>query len=84
MFGDEEDSGKLRLRTPALDVEHFGDPLSRLLKETDSMSEGCAEEQTRAYNLLKSDENEVCGSPHMSAYIHIYCTNNIYYSYNHI
>lgn len=61
MFGSEEDSGQLRLRTPARD-EETGDPLSHLLEQIDSLSDGSQEEQTRAYNLLKNEENVVSGS----------------------
>ncbi|XP_050733017.1 regulator of microtubule dynamics protein 1-like isoform X2 [Eriocheir sinensis] len=56
VFGSPEDSGQVRLRTPARD-EESGDPLSRLLEQTDSLTDGCQEEQRRAYNLLKNEEN---------------------------
>lgn len=65
MFGSQEDNGQLRQRTPARDEDHLEeDPLSHLLQQADSLSDGCEEEQTRAYNLLRNEENVVSSSPH--------------------
>lgn len=63
MFGSQEDSGQLRLRTPVRDEDPLdGDPVSHMLKQADNLSEGCEEEQIRAYNLLKDEGNVVSGS----------------------
>lgn len=72
MFGSLEDSGQLRLRTPARD-EEIGDPLSRLLEQTDALTDGCQEEQRQAYDLLKNEKDVVSHGQHMIVYVYCIC-----------
>lgn len=57
MFGSQGDSGRPRLSTPSREEDQLEeDQLNRLLEQVDILSEGCEEDQTQAYNLLKAKE----------------------------
>lgn len=56
VFGSQGDDGRLK----GEDDQPEDDQLSRLLEQVDSLVEGCEEDQTQAYNLLKAEEQLYC------------------------
>ena len=55
MFGSQGDDGRLK----GEEDQPEEDQLSRLLEQVDSLVEGCEEDQTQAYNMLKAEEQLV-------------------------
>lgn len=61
VFGSQGDSDHPRLSTPSREGDQLAeDQLNHLMEQVDSLSEGCEEDQTQAYNVLKAEECLYC------------------------